>query len=100
MRTSKASRTQQPFVAVQEPGKGKALLHVLADGRNTGHYKLSERKLTEVGGNVGKRQQRQASVPGGGGKLWTRWSLMSRATASSLCLQRSLNCPTPCKHST
>lgn len=52
MRTSKASRTQQPFVAVQEPGKGKALLHVLADGRNTGHYKLSERKLTEVGGNV------------------------------------------------
>ena len=49
MRASKASRTEQPFVDVREPGKGKALLHVLADGRNTGHYKLSERKLTEVG---------------------------------------------------
>ena len=51
MRVSKASRTQQAFVDVREPGKGKALLHVLADGRNTGHYKLSRRKLTEVGRN-------------------------------------------------
>ena len=52
MRASTTSRRQQPFVDVREPGKGKALLHVLADGRTTGHYKLSERKLTEVGGTL------------------------------------------------
>ena len=48
MKASKARRTQQPFVDVREPGKGKALLHVLADGRSTGHYKLNDRELTEV----------------------------------------------------
>ena len=40
------------------------------------------------------------SVPEGGGKLWTRWLLMSRATAFSLCLQKSVNCPIPSKRST
>lgn len=33
---------------VLEAGKGKALLHVLADGRASGHYKLSKRQLEEV----------------------------------------------------
>ena len=44
----RARRAQQPSVDVQEPGKGKALLHVLADGRSTGRYKLSKRQLDEV----------------------------------------------------
>ena len=35
-------------MGVLEPGKGKALLHVLADGRASGHYKLSKRQLEEV----------------------------------------------------
>ena len=48
MRSPQARRAHQPFVDVQEPGKGKALLHVLADGRSTGHYRLSERLLDKV----------------------------------------------------
>ena len=53
MRAPQARRTHQPFVDVQEPGKGKALLHVLADGRCTGQYKLSKRRLEEVRSNSG-----------------------------------------------
>ena len=48
MRPSHVRRAQQPSLDVQEPGKGKALLHVLADGRSTGRYKLSKRQLDEV----------------------------------------------------
>ena len=48
MRPVRARRAHQPSVDVQEPGKGKALLHVLADGRSTGRYKLSKRQLDEV----------------------------------------------------
>lgn len=48
MRPPASRRTPLPFVDVQEPGKGRALLHVLADGRSTGHYRLKERQLDEV----------------------------------------------------
>ena len=48
MRPVRARRAHQPSVDVQEPGEGKALLHVLADGRSTGRYKLSKRQLDEV----------------------------------------------------
>ena len=49
MRAPQSRRTPLPFVDVQEPGKGKALLHVLADGRSTGHYRLNKRQLDKVG---------------------------------------------------
>ncbi len=48
MRPAHARRAQQRSVDVQVPGKGKALLHILADGRSTGRYKLSKRQLDEV----------------------------------------------------
>lgn len=48
MRSAQTRRAQQSFIDVREPGKGKALLHVLADGRSTGHYRLSERQLDKV----------------------------------------------------
>ena len=48
MKVSQTRRAREALVDVLEPGKGKALLHVLADGRASGHYKLSKRQLEEV----------------------------------------------------
>ena len=48
MKASQTRRAPGALVGVLEPGKGKALLHVLADGRASGHYKLSKRQLEEV----------------------------------------------------
>ena len=48
MKASQTRRAREALVDVLEPGKGKALLHVLADGRASGHYKLSRRQLEEV----------------------------------------------------
>ncbi len=48
MKDSQTHRALKASVDVLEPGKGKALLHVLADGRASGHYKLSRRELEQV----------------------------------------------------
>ena len=48
MKASQTRRVREALVDVLEPGKGKALLHVLADGQVSGHYKLSKRQLEEV----------------------------------------------------